>query len=102
MVGSCTSKSTVIKEMQEIQDTLAAFYHRIDVIERSLKSTLLANEDRENMEKELQDITTKLSSLEGSLQGLRRENSKTFAFAVLLMFFSFLSYGLYVMICGPP
>uniref|UniRef100_A0A1B6KIU1 Coiled-coil domain-containing protein 167 n=1 Tax=Graphocephala atropunctata TaxID=36148 RepID=A0A1B6KIU1_9HEMI len=102
MVGSCSSKSTVIREMQDIQDTLAAFYHRIEVIENSLKSSLLGSDERENMEKELQDIIKKLSNLESSLQGLRRENSKTFAFAALLMFFSFLGYGLYVMIVGPP
>lgn len=53
------------------------------------------------MDQELKKITKTVSSLEGDLKALRKENSKTFAFAVLLMFFSFLGYGLYVMAYGP-
>lgn len=54
------------------------------------------------MDQELKKITKTVSSLEGDLKALRKENSKTFAFAVLLMFFSFLGYGLYLMTYGPP
>lgn len=53
------------------------------------------------MDQELKKITKNVSSLESDLKTLRRENSKTFAFAVLLMFFSFLGYGLYHMTYGP-
>ncbi|XP_054275303.1 uncharacterized protein LOC128994644 [Macrosteles quadrilineatus] len=100
MDTSCASKSTIIKEMQELQDTVSLYYRRVDVIEKKLKSSYISTEERQSLENELQDITKQCSSLEESIKGLRRENSKTFAFAVLLMFFSFLGYGLYRMVYG--
>lgn len=44
------------------------------------------------------DVKHLLSQNESELRGLHKENSKTFAVAVIIMFFAFLIYGIYKMI----
>jgi hypothetical protein len=53
---------------------------------------------RERLEKELVDVKRLLSQNESELRSLHKEKSKTFAVAVIIMFFAFLMYGIYKMI----
>lgn len=56
---------------------------------------------RERLEKELADVKSLLTQNESEIRSLRKENSKTFAVAVIIMFFAFLLYGIYVMVTNP-
>lgn len=42
-----------------------------------------------------------LTQNESEIRSLRKENSKTFAVAVIIMFFAFLMYGIYIMVTNP-
>jgi predicted negative regulator of RcsB-dependent stress response len=54
--------------------------------------------DREELEKELQEVKSLLVKQEEDLKKLRKENSKTFVIALIIMFFAFLAYGIYQML----
>lgn len=95
-----TSKSTILKEIRDAEDCIKSCFHRIEVIERNLKDRHMSDEERERLEKELEEVKKLLTHNEGELKNLHRENSKTFVVAVLLMFFSFLFYGVYRMLYG--
>jgi predicted negative regulator of RcsB-dependent stress response len=49
------------------------------------------------LEKELQEVKSLLVKQEEDLKKLRKENSKTFVIALIIMFFAFLTYGIYQM-----
>ena len=49
------------------------------------------------LEKELQEVKSLLVKQEEDLKKLRKENSKTFVIALIIMFFAFLAYGIYQM-----
>ncbi|PNF32058.1 hypothetical protein B7P43_G05746 [Cryptotermes secundus] len=55
----------------------------------------------ERLEKELADVRSLLTENESELRRLHKENSKTFAVAVIIMFFAFLMYGIYIMVTNP-
>ena len=52
---------------------------------------------REKLEKELTDVKNQLNVFESELKVLHKENSKSFALAAILLFFTFLLYGIYSM-----
>jgi hypothetical protein len=46
-------------------------------------------------------VKSLLTENESELHSLHKENSKTFAVAVIIMFFAFLIYGIYIMVTNP-
>jgi len=42
-----------------------------------------------------------LTQNESELRSLHKENSKTFAVVVIILFFAFLTYGIYTMVTNP-
>lgn len=57
---------------------------------------------RQEVQTELIEIRKLLEKNEDILSKLHKENSKTFVFAVLIMFLCFLIYGIYVMMYSIP
>lgn len=55
---------------------------------------------RIKLEQELEEVKKLLGKNEVDLRKLQKENSKSFAVAAIIMFFSFLLYGLYLFISG--
>lgn len=86
--------------MQRVEDALKDSLHRVDVLEKRLKTKLLTMENRERLETELEDVKEVLKRNEEKLQGLRKQNTKSFMVAASMVFACFLLYGLYLMIYG--
>lgn len=84
--------------MEHVEGSLKDTLYRVEEIERKLKTKLLTTENRERLEKQLEDVKEVLRRNEEKLQNLRKENSKSFMVVVCLIFLCFLFYGLYVMI----
>jgi len=86
--------------MEHVEESLKDTLHRVEVIERKLKTKLLTTENRERLENELEEVKEVLRQNEKELQNLRKENSKSFMIAACLVFVCFLLYGIYVLIFG--
>lgn len=84
--------------MKTVEENLAQSLHRVDVIEKKLQTRLLTNENREKLERELEDVKDILKTNEKQLQSLRMDNTKSFVVAGCLAFVCFLIFGLYSMI----
>ncbi|XP_015586096.1 coiled-coil domain-containing protein 167-like [Cephus cinctus] len=91
---------TIMTEMQSVEDTLKASLHRVDGIEKKLKTKLLTFENRERLERELEEVKEVLKRNEEQLKSLRHENTRTFMVAAALVFACFLLFGLYSMFFG--
>ncbi|KOC63127.1 hypothetical protein WH47_02636 [Habropoda laboriosa] len=74
--------------------------HKLDVLEKKLKTKLLTMESREELETKLEEIKEVLKKNEEKLKRLRKQNTKSFMVAASLAFACFLLYGLYFMIYG--
>lgn len=85
-------------KMQKAECDLKAAMHRVDDIEKRLNSLLLTMENRERFEAELESVKEVIKTNEEKLQGLRKENTKSFMVAASMVFACFLFYGLYLMI----
>ncbi|XP_046387784.1 uncharacterized protein LOC124157256 [Ischnura elegans] len=92
---------TIMSEMQKVQDTLKSISYRAEVLEKNLKSLHLSTDLRESMEKELEEVKKSLSEHNEQMKRLQKENTKSFTIAVILMFASFLVFGLYKMFFDP-
>ncbi|XP_014476429.1 PREDICTED: uncharacterized protein LOC106745382 [Dinoponera quadriceps] len=89
---------TVINKIKHVEDSLKNTLHRVEMIEKKLRTRLLTTENRERLENELEDVKEVLRRNEEKLQSLRKENSKSFMVAACLVFLCFLFYGVYMMI----
>ncbi|XP_065331423.1 uncharacterized protein LOC135933929 [Cloeon dipterum] len=90
-----SQKSTVMAQVESVEDDIKKCYHRIETIERNLKSKHLDMDQREELERELDNVKALLSQQEQDLKKLRTENSKTFVIALAIMFLGFLAFGVY-------
>jgi len=81
-----------------VEENLKETLHRVEIIEKKLKTKLLTTENRERLENELKEVKEVLRRNEEKLQNLRKENSKSFMVAACLVFLCFLFYGVYLMI----
>lgn len=81
--------------MQRVEDVLKDSLYRVDGIERKLQTKLLTLENRERLERELEDVKDVLKKNQERLHGLRSENTRSFMVAAALAFACFLVYGLY-------
>ncbi|XP_076242364.1 uncharacterized protein LOC143184194 [Calliopsis andreniformis] len=95
-----TQEETIMTKMQKVEDSLRDSLHRVDVLEKRLKTKLFTMETRERLETELEDLKEVLKRNEEKLMGLRKQNTKSFMVAACLVFACFLLYGLYLMIFG--
>ena len=86
--------------IQKAEDALKDSLYRVDVLEKRLKTKLLTMENRERLESELVEVKEVLKKNEEKLQGLRKQNTKSFMVAASLIFACFLLYGLYLMLYG--
>lgn len=74
---------------------------RIVSLEERLKTPESLPLDKKiQMESELKEIKKLLTTNKELLSKLHKENSKSFAVAACLIFFTFLIYGVYVMMYG--
>ena len=87
-------------KVQKVEDALKDSLYRVDVLEKRLKTKLLTMENRERLESELEEVKDVLKKNEEKLQGLRKQNTKSFMVAASLVFACFLLYGLYLMLYG--
>lgn len=91
---------TVMTKMQKVEEALKDSLHRVNILEKRLKTKLLTLENRERLETELEEVKDVLKRNEEKLLGLRKENTKSFMVAASLVFTCFLLYGLYLMFYG--
>ncbi|EFN81738.1 hypothetical protein EAI_13481, partial [Harpegnathos saltator] len=84
--------------IKHVEDSLKNTLHRVEVIEKKLKTKLLTTENRERLENELEEVKEVLRRNEEKLQSLRKENCKSSMTAACLVFLCFLFYGIYLMI----
>lgn len=89
---------SIVSEIEKVEQSVRACFYKVEALEKNLKSRYISMKERERLEKELEDVKSLLSQNESELRSLHKENSKTFAVAVIIMFFAFLIYGIYVMI----
>ncbi|KAG7189806.1 hypothetical protein KM043_017466 [Ampulex compressa] len=73
-----THNDTIMVKMQRVEDALQDSMHRVNMLERKLKTKLLTMENRERLETELEDVKEVLKRNEQKLQSLRKENTKSF------------------------
>ncbi|XP_046815238.1 uncharacterized protein LOC124422603 [Vespa crabro] len=92
-----SENDTVMVKMLHVEDALKESLHRVEVIEKRLKTKLLTIENRERLENELEEVKTVLKINEQKLYGLRKENTRSFMIAASIIFICFLIYGLYCM-----
>lgn len=95
------NKCSIISEIEKAEQSIKTCFYRVEVLEKNLKSHFISTEKRERLEKELADVKSLLTENESELRRLHKENSKTFAVAVIIMFFAFLMYGIYIMVTNP-
>lgn len=74
--------------------------HKVDVLEKRLKTKLLTMESREELETKLEEIKEVLRKNEDKLKSLRKQNTRSFMVAACIVFACFLLYGLYSMFYG--
>lgn len=86
--------------MQKVEDTLKDSLYSVHVLEKKLKTQLLTMETRERLETELEEVKEALKRNEEKLQGLRKQNTRSFMVAASMVFACFLLYGLYLMLYG--
>ena len=87
----------MFSQIQQVEEILKGSWHRVEIIQRKLKTKLLTIEDRERLETELQEVQDVLKKNEDTLKSLRRQNSKSFMVAASLIFVCFLLFGIYSM-----
>uniref|UniRef100_A0A1B6DKF2 Coiled-coil domain-containing protein 167 n=1 Tax=Clastoptera arizonana TaxID=38151 RepID=A0A1B6DKF2_9HEMI len=97
---SDTSKSTIMKKISDIEQNITSYFKRIDFIKKQLNTSHIPEIKRAKLEKELKEVEGLLLKSDTDLHKLHKENRKIFALAVMLMFLSFLFFGLYRMIFG--
>ncbi|XP_076677285.1 uncharacterized protein LOC143373694 [Andrena cerasifolii] len=95
-----TQEESIMVKVQKVEDALKDSLYRVDVLEKRLKTKLLTMENRERLESELEEVKDVLKKNEEKLQGLRKQNTKSFMVAASLIFACFLFYGLYLMLYG--
>ncbi|KAF4522519.1 hypothetical protein B566_EDAN002605 [Ephemera danica] len=94
---SNSQPGSVMSQVEKVEEAMKNCFHRLDVLERKLKSKHLDDEQRTTLEKELDNVKSLLKQQEDDLKKLRTENSKSFMVAAVLMFVAFLVFGLYSM-----
>ncbi|XP_014210834.1 uncharacterized protein LOC106641101 [Copidosoma floridanum] len=96
----CSRDSTVMYELQKVQDVIQHINHRIGVLQKKLAQKLEI-ENRESLEIELEDAKKVLKKNEELLKKLRKDNTKTFIIVACIIFALFLIFGLYNIIFNP-
>uniref|UniRef100_A0A0A9X8P3 Uncharacterized protein n=1 Tax=Lygus hesperus TaxID=30085 RepID=A0A0A9X8P3_LYGHE len=90
-----------LKEVSKTQREVDTQLERIEDLRKRLRSrTELTEEESDLLETELEDIKKGVLENEAKLKTYYGENRMSFMFAVMLMFLSFLFYGVYLMIYG--
>lgn len=93
-----SDKDTIMTKILQVDDALKESLHRVEVIERKLKTKLLTSENRERLENELEEVKRVLKIDEKKLRDLQKENTRSFIIAASLVFICFLVYGVYCLI----
>lgn len=86
--------------MQVVEEALEASMHKVEVIEKKLRTKLLTIENRNRLERELEDVKNVLSVNQKALKDLRHENTRSFMIAASFAFACFLLFGIYSYIFG--
>ena len=97
LVANCVLYAQKL-QMHRIEDFLTNSIERVDILERKLQTKLLTMENREKLERELEDVKRALTSNRQRLLHLRSQNSRSFMVTAALFFALFLFYGLYTFI----
>ncbi|KAK2587736.1 hypothetical protein KPH14_003845 [Odynerus spinipes] len=92
-----SENDTIMTKILHVEDALKESLHRVEIIERRLRTKLLTTENRERLENELEEVKEVLKKNEEKLHDLRRENTKSYMVAACLVFICFLVYGVYCM-----
>ncbi|XP_046734060.1 uncharacterized protein LOC124404172 [Diprion similis] len=95
-----SQQRTIINEMEVVQEALEASLHKVELIEKKLRTKLLTIENRNRLERELEEVKDVLDRNEKALKDLRHENTRSFMIAASFVFACFLLFGLYSMIYG--
>ncbi|BES98089.1 Hypothetical protein NTJ_10904 [Nesidiocoris tenuis] len=98
------ANKNVVSHMKEITRSQQEIEHKLQRVEELRKRlrarTELTADESDKLEAELEDVKKGILDNEAKLKSYYGENRKSFMFAVMLMFFSFLFYGLYLMVYG--
>jgi len=88
---------SVMRKIDQTEVELKNLHHRLETLERNLQFRPMTMEEREVMEKDVQQLKDVLKVQEDNLKKLRGENRTSMMIAVVILIFTFLFYGLYSM-----
>jgi len=87
-----------MSDLDEAEDALKECFGRLEALERKLKFQPMTDEEREQSEKDLIKLKDVLKEQENDIRLIRKGNQTSTFIAVLLIFASFLIYGIYHML----
>ncbi|XP_077341518.1 coiled-coil domain-containing protein 167 [Lithobates pipiens] len=90
-------KISVAKEIDGMEDRLAACRDSLEDVDYKLRKTELTEEGRKSLEKEKNSLTNKMSHYEKELKSLRHENRKNMMLSVAILTFIVLAYCYWTM-----
>ncbi|OXA42651.1 hypothetical protein Fcan01_22557 [Folsomia candida] len=97
-----STKRSVMSELDRTGQLINSYFFRLEGLERSLKYKPMTNAEREAAEKDVAELKKILLREENRLQSLRKNNRSSAVVAVVLIFASFLIFGLYKMYTNIP
>ncbi|XP_018428943.1 PREDICTED: coiled-coil domain-containing protein 167 [Nanorana parkeri] len=85
-------KISVVREIDGMEERLAACRTNLDDVDYKLRKLELTEEGRKSLEKEKNSLTNKMSRYEKELKSLRHENRKNMLLSVAIFLFISLVY----------
>lgn len=92
---------SILSQISNVQNSLQRQYYRVEVLEKALAFKDMTNDERDVMEAELEAIKKLLSSNEGALKDLQKENRQTASVAGLFVFICIGVFCLYSLVTNP-
>jgi len=84
-----------MSDLDEAEDSIKEYYQRLEILERKLRFKPMTEDEREQAEKDIIALKKLLKQQEDDIQVIRKGNQGSTLVAVLLIFASFLIYGVY-------
>lgn len=96
--GPGSSGRSGMSDFDAAEDAIKECYRRLEILEKKLRFQPMTDEERDQSEKDLIKLKDILKEQENDIRLIRKGNQTSTFIAVLLIFASFLIYGIYHML----
>jgi len=98
MSSSDENGKSIMSEIDRAEVDIKACLYRLDLLERNLRFKPMTNEEREQSEKDIQELKKILKQQENDLKELRKQNQTSVFYTFFLIFGAIVIFAIYYMI----